>query len=235
MDDELLSDDIELEPDLPPGQEPEEGEPARRNIKRSAVAQGALIPTGWKPTYRNPVPVVRCHHIFKDTHPKAGERCAQWSLRGSRLCWVHAGRGNLKNVEEYRQSIIEAARLRLADAVPEAMDTLFDLMANSGADNVRLKAVEMVLDRNGLKGGQEIDVKLEVTDSLNPAQTLAERLSKLKDAADAVAAKQAQQAAAADALALEAGDPSLPPLEDDSDVIDVEVVSDTADPEPRTE
>jgi hypothetical protein len=173
---------VELEPDLPPGQEPEEGAPAKRFVKRSALEQDAIIPAGWKPTARKPIPVVRCRYIFKDNHPRGGERCGRWSLRGSELCWTHGGKGNLRNVEEYRRAIIDAARLQLTEAVPDALNTLITLAESSPADNVRLKAATEILDRTGLKSPDEVHVDVEVTHT-TPAATLAERLDKLKKAA----------------------------------------------------
>jgi hypothetical protein len=208
------TDSIELEPDLPPGQEPEEGAPVKRFIKRTAVQQGSSIPTGWKPTAKKPIPVVRCHYIFKDSHARAGERCEQWSLRGSNLCYMHGGRGNLKNIETYRQSIIEAARLRLTEAVPDALQTLFDLAANSTADNVKLKAATEVLDRAGVKTAEQVEIDLHVTEA-SPAAALAERLDKLKKAADFIADQERKRTAARE---LEAAP--------DTTVIDAEIVED---------
>lgn len=207
------SDHIELEPDLPPGQEPEEGAPTKRHIKRSAVQQGSNIPVGWKPTVHKPIPVVRCHYVFKDSHARAGERCEQWSLRGSNLCYAHSGRGNLKNIEIYRQTIIEAARIRLTEAVPDALQTLFDLAANSTADNVKLKAATEVLDRAGVKSADQLEIDLRVSDDLSPAAALAERLDKLKKAADYITEQERKRTAA---LELEAG----------PEVIEAEIVED---------
>ena len=221
MDEELSTDsgdDIELVPDLPPGQEPEEDALQSRRIKRTAVAQGSDIPLGWKPTVRNPIPVVRCRFIFKEPHPKAGGQCERWSLRGSFLCWKHSGSGNLKNVEEYRQSIIEAARLELTQSVPDALDTVLDLMQNSGADAVRLKAAESILDRGGLKTTQESNLNISVSDTTaDPLSTLSERLEKLKSAAAAVELLKQKAEEEKTRLALEAS-------RADDEVIDAEVV-----------
>lgn len=208
---------LELEPDLAPGMEPEDGGPKRRYIKKqSAEQQGSNIPLGWKPTVQAPVPVVRCHHIFKDDHPRGGERCGRWSLRGSRLCYRHSGNGNLKNVEEYRQAIIDAARLQLIESAPAAVDVMLDLMANSPADNVRLKAAESVLDRTGLKIAEEINVNVEVTE-MNPAVVLAERMQKLKTAAETIRRKDEE---AAEQRALEAA----AVVEPDGEIIEGEIV-----------
>ncbi len=203
---------IDIELDLPPGQVAEEGTIDRRRVN-TPERQGTNIPQGWKPSLDKPVPVVRCHHIFGDNHERAGERCGRWSLRGSLKCYRHSGNGNLKNVEEYRQAIIAAARLQMVESVPDAMDWLLDLGAHSNADNVRLKAATEILDRAGIRGGIEISADVQVTD-VTPAAALAERLGKLKAAADEVARREREEAAA-----------------ETPDTIDGVVVSDTADGE----
>ncbi len=211
---------IELEPDLPPGHEPPDGESSRRYVKKTgALQQGTNIPTGWRPTVAKPIPVVRCIHIFHDKHERAGERCGRWSMRGTQRCYTHGGKGNLKNVEEHRRAILDAARLQLLDSVPDAMEWLVDLGAHSNADNVRLKAATEILDRAGIRGGIEISADVQVTD-VTPAAALAERLGKLKAAADEVARREREEAAALTAAAAET-----------PDTIDGVVVSDTADGE----
>lgn len=186
---------IEIELDLPPGQVADEDVLDRRRINTPS-RQGATIPAGWKPTVHKPVPVMRCHHVWPDDHPRGGDRCNRWSLRGSQLCYIHSGRGNLKNVEEYRLAIVEAARLQLTEAVPDALATLFELAANSPADNVKLKAATEILDRAGLRTAAELNVQVEHIEA-QPAATLSERLQKLKSAADVIRAKEEEAEAAA--------------------------------------
>jgi hypothetical protein len=125
-------------------------------------------------------------------------------------------------VEEYRQAVIESARLKLIDGADQAVDVLFDLMANSGADNVRLKAATEVLDRNGLRTAEELNVNVEVTET-NPAAVLSERLSKLAAAQTAVRDLQRRREEEQEQLALEAADPPTAVLETDAPVIDGEV------------
>lgn len=227
MDEQLSTDKLEIELDLPPGQVPEEGVLSKRQINTPS-RQGSTVPMGWKPTLQKPVPVVRCNYVWPDTHVKGGNRCNRWSLRGSLLCYIHSGRGNLKNVEDYRQAILESARLQMTDAVPEAIEWLVDLAANSGADNVRLKAITELLDRTGIRSGSEVDVNVTVNEGVSPLTTLAERLAKLKEAADAVQAMQQKAREEHDRLALEAGDPAVavPDPTDDEDIVDAEVVAD---------
>lgn len=215
MEMEPSADSIELEPDLAPGMESEEDSAKTRVIKRTAADQERIIPAGWRPTLRNPIPVVRCNYIFHDKHARAGERCNKWSLRGSLLCFTHSGRGNLKHVEEYRQAVIESARLELLDNAPMAVDTLIDLMINSSADAVRLKAAESVLDRNGLKSTDQLDVNLNVT-AEDPAIALAQRLDKLRRAAEEVQRRESEQLLALSAASEETAD----------EIVDAEIVED---------
>jgi len=175
---------IELEPELPPGMEPEEGTAKTRRISKvgfSAYQQDSIIPLGWRPTNEKPIPVVRCSHIYPDRHERAGERCRKWSLRGTTKCYRHSGNGNLKNVDKYRQAVIEAARLDLLDMGPDALDTLKWLFQNATSEAVRLKAATEVLDRSGLKGGHEVDVSVNV--GTNPSEILKDRLAALRQTA----------------------------------------------------
>lgn len=210
--------------------EAEEDTLDRRQINTPS-RQGSNIPAGWKPTIRKPIPVVRCHYVWPDDAPRGGDRCNRWSLRGSQLCYIHSGRGNLKNVEEYRLAIVEAARLQLTEAIPDAMATLLDLAANSPADNVKLKAATEILDRAGIKTAQELNVTVEHSET-NPATTLAERIEKLKKAAELSAEMQRRNdAAVEETLALTAVPVSVIDSDDtaDSEVIEGEIVPDTAD------
>jgi hypothetical protein len=224
---ELPADTMEIELDLAPGMEAEEDTVDRRRIN-TPDRQNSTIPTGWKPTAAKPIPVVRCTHVWPDGHDRQGERCNKWSLRGSRRCYYHSGRGNLKNVEEYRLAVVESARLRITEAVPEALDWLFELGANSTADNVRLKAATEILDRAGIKSAEQIDVSVTHHEA-DPAVALAERLNKLKQAADEIRKRDEDRRAAADAVASAAASAGSAVLEleaGDGVVIDGEIVED---------
>jgi hypothetical protein len=156
---------IEAEPELDP----------RGN---SPADQGSPIPLGWKPTPAEPVPVVRCTQIKAD-----GDRCNNWSLRGYHKCFVHSGRGGLKNVTKYAEAVVESARLRLIDESDGAVTQLVTLMQPGTAEQIRLKAATEILDRAGIRGGFEIDTTIEVTD--NPADLIRKRLHELKEGAEA--------------------------------------------------
>lgn len=146
-------------------------------VARSAAEQGSNVPTGWKPTLSEPVPVVRCTQIKRD-----GERCKKWSLRGYHKCIKHAGPQALMpdgNVQKHREAVLEAARLRMLDDADECLDVLADLRQVGTAEAIRLKAATEILDRVGLRAGVDIDVHVDVTDS--PTDELRKRLTGLKE------------------------------------------------------
>lgn len=169
----------EHDPDEPVGYD-EDDEPvyAIKPEERSTAAlmpeqQGSTIPLGWKPTYEKPIPVVQCTKIKKDD-----KRCGRWSVRGLDRCIKHAG-WNLPVVKQKAQANVESARLKLVAAVPEAADWLIDLAEGASSEAVRLKAIESVMDRSGLRAGT--DVNVNVTDGrVNPADILADRLEQLR-------------------------------------------------------
>lgn len=142
------------------------------------------MPRGWKPSAAAPVTVIRCVYRWPDLypdgnpHPRAGERCGRWSLRGYTQCYKHSGNGNFENVDKYREAVVESARLRLVGNLDDATDVLEDLMHNSTSDAVRLKAVELVYDRTGLRGGFEVDV--QVDDKRDPSDVLRDRINTLR-------------------------------------------------------
>ncbi len=136
-----------------------------------------VIPAGWKKaTLGAPVPVVQCTYIFPDTHSRPGEQCRRWSLRGSLKCVKHGGQ--LPNVREHADAMVESARLRLIGATDKAVDWLLDLAENSTSDAVRLKATTEVMDRAGVRGGVEVDVN--VSADASPAELLREKLATLR-------------------------------------------------------
>lgn len=137
--------------------------------------QSLTIPSGWRPTAAEPLPVVRCTMIKRD-----GTRCKKWSLRGTTVCVKHGA--SLPDVREHAAALVEAARLRIIGNTDMAVDVLEDLMQPGTADAIRLKAADSILDRAGIRGGLQIDV--EVTDNTSPAEALLSRLSKLNASAD---------------------------------------------------
>lgn len=147
-------------------------------VNRSAAQQGSNVPVSWRPTPREPVPVVRCTTIKSN-----GERCKRWSLRGATVCYRHGG--SLPNVQEHAAAVVEGARLRLIGLTDLAIDQIEDLMENATQDAIRLKAAQDVLDRAGVKGAIEIDITTrqeesavdrvrarlaEISDRMHPAE-----------------------------------------------------------------
>jgi hypothetical protein len=171
------------------------------------------VPATWKrATLGAPVPVVRCTYIFPDSHARPGEQCRRWSLRGALKCYKHGG--NLENVRQHAEAVVEAARLRLIGNTDEAVDWLMDLGRNSTSDAVRLKAATEVLDRSGVRGGVEVDVQHTVNQ--DPAEVLRAKLEKLRERTieGEVLRREEEQAALEAATGDTVSDTATPPGEE---------------------
>jgi hypothetical protein len=114
----------------------------------------------------------RCRAVKDD-----GLRCMLWSsgrATDDGLCRVH-----LRSVKKRPGDDIERARQKLTQAAPYAVDMLEDMMLNATSEPVRLKASTEILDRAGIRGGQEFDVTAKVIDGRPAAQIISERLARL--------------------------------------------------------
>lgn len=114
----------------------------------------------------------RCRALKDD-----GLRCMLWSSgrpKDDGLCRVH-----LRSVKKRPGEDIERARQKLTQAAPYAVDMLEDLMTNATSEPVKLKASTEILDRAGIRGGQEFDLTAKVVDGRPAAQIIAERLARL--------------------------------------------------------
>ena len=123
----------------------------------------------------------RCRMMKSD-----GIRCMLWSSgrpQDDGLCRVH-----LKSQRKPGEDI-ERARRKLMQAAPYAVDVLEELMENAESEPVRLKATTEILDRAGIRGGQDITLDVEVSDSRPAAQVVAERLARLAEGARSIAAR----------------------------------------------
>jgi hypothetical protein len=123
----------------------------------------------------------RCRVIKSD-----GIRCMLWGSgrpQDDGLCRIH-----LKSQRKPGEDI-ERARRKLMQAAPYAVDVLEELMESAESEPVRLKATTEILDRAGIRGGQDISVDVEVNDNRPAAQVVAERLARLAEGAQAVAAR----------------------------------------------
>jgi len=135
-----------------------------------------VIEEGWEPSLEAPLPTMRCVAVINhDTM----ERCGRWSIRGLSECAAHAGYESFPSVGVYADAVVEAARLRLMGMADTALDALQELLGPDTRQNVRMRAVEVTLDRIGVVAPpkkSEIDITVRQE---NPAAVLAERLDKL--------------------------------------------------------
>lgn len=126
----------------------------------------------------------RCRMIKSD-----GIRCLLWGSgrpKDDGLCRVH-----LKTQRKPGEDI-ERARRKIMQAAPYAVDVLEELMETAESEPVRLKASTEILDRAGIRGGQDITVDVEVTDSRPAAQVVAERLARLAEGAISLQQRMAE-------------------------------------------
>lgn len=109
-----------------------------------------------------------------------GTRCWGWATGASEslgMCRVHSNRVNKKT--QSGLSIMQAARNRLISATAGAVDILEDLANNAESETVRLGAVNSMLDRAGIRGGIEVEQKVDVTIN-ESAKLVQDRLDKLR-------------------------------------------------------
>ena len=114
---------------------------------------------------------VRCEMVRTD-----GTRCWNWSglEEGVARCYLH-----LRHKSQADERLIQAAKLRLIQAAPAAVDRLEELMESANGEAVRLRATTEILDRAGVRAGvdvhQEVDVK--VTAASDEVRQRLERLA----------------------------------------------------------
>lgn len=117
----------------------------------------------------------RCRYIKAD-----GIRCLLWHAGRSRddsLCRTHLGA-----VKNQTGGAVEKARERIQQAAPAAVDVLEELMESATSEPVRLGAAKEILDRAGVRGGTDVDVKMSI--EMKPAsETIRERLEVLREGA----------------------------------------------------
>jgi hypothetical protein len=124
----------------------------------------------------------RCR-IIKQTD---GIRCMLWGSgrrKDDGVCRIHLRTGRTAGES------VERARRKLVQAAPYAVDVLEELMDAAESEPVRLKASTEILDRAGIRGGQDINIEMEVTDARPAAQIVMERLQRLAEGAAAVQAR----------------------------------------------
>lgn len=116
-------------------------------------------------------PPTRCRAIKSD-----GVRCLKWCtgrVTDDGLCTVHLGSKN-NNLT----GAVARARQRAYQAAPTAVAILENMMESAESEQVKLKAATEILDRAGIRGGIEIEAKVEVSE--RPADDIIrERLARL--------------------------------------------------------
>lgn len=118
-------------------------------------------------------PPSRCRYIKSD-----GLRCQLWTanrVTDDGLCRTHLGTrfNNLTGA-------VQRARERAYQAAPTAIQLLEHLMESAESEPIKLKAATEILDRAGVRGGIEIDARVDMT-VIPAAQLLEERLAKLRE------------------------------------------------------
>lgn len=158
----------------------------------------------------------RCRVIKDD-----GIRCMLWHSgrpKDDGLCRIHL------KVQRKPGEDVERARRKLMQAAPFAVDVLEELMEYAESEPVRLKASTEILDRAGIRGGQDITIDMEVTETRPAAQIVAERLNRLAEGATALQNRM---------NALEAQQPEEivveEELESSDDIQEAEIVEDIPD------
>jgi hypothetical protein len=146
-------------------------------------------------------------------HTLAGNRCWNWhngmaSMAG--LCKMHVGSHH--NDPELEANYLAKARNRLISASILAVDVLEDMAANATSEPARVAASNSILDRAGIRGGVEVEQKVEI--QVVPAsKVVSERLAKLAEGA-----REREK--------LEAARYALESKDAEEEVVDAEVVED---------
>lgn len=160
-------------------EKPKPGEPGYNPFDDENSPFAGLSPT-WKPTKDRPVPTLRCQRIKPD-----GNQCGSRGIRGMGLetgvafCRMHGG--SLPSVKKYSESVVEAAKMRLLEYTPDAVEAIAHLLRkHDTADNVRLAAAKEVLDRAGVRAG--VDVSVEVTQNELPSEKIMKKLASMRKA-----------------------------------------------------
>lgn len=113
----------------------------------------------------------RCRYIKSD-----GIRCMLWCTgrkTDDGLCRTHLGT-KTNNIT----GAVQKARTRAYQAAPAAIQILEQMMESAESEQVKLKAATEILDRAGIRGGVEIDAKVEISE--RPADDIIrERLARL--------------------------------------------------------
>ncbi len=136
-----------------------------------------LIGDWFGPMPSRPLHATRCAAVVKST----GKRCRRWSVIGFERCPNHSGYGKLANLAEYRERVLERARLDLLKSAPYAIERLVEIARDREINPaVSMKASTEILDRIGVKSGTDLNVTVK-TDGPSAADTIRARLERLAE------------------------------------------------------
>jgi hypothetical protein len=140
-----------------------------------------LLGDWWSPRPGRPLHATRCTATAKAT----GQRCRSWAVIGFEKCVKHSGYEKFANLPQYRERVLERARLDLLRMGPYAVEAFGELVRDRDINPaVRLKAGSEILDRIGVKGGTDVNVTV-VSEGASPAEIIRGRLDRLAAAAAA--------------------------------------------------
>lgn len=183
--------------------------PDPETVEGDPDAADYLIGDWYSPTPRRPLHATRCVAINKSN----GQRCRRWAVIGFERCNDHSGYGKLANLAEYRERVIERARLDLLRAAPYAVERLVELSRDRDINPaVSLKASSEILDRTGVKGGSELEIKLTGDGEMSPTELIRARLDRLRASSSSASSSSAPE--------LEG------PAAGESEIVDAEVLDD---------
>lgn len=109
-----------------------------------------------------------------------GHRCQNWTgglVEQDGLCKMHIST-KANREDNFGTNMLTKARNRLVSASLGAVDGLEELAQTATSEPVRLGAMKEILDRAGIRGGMEIDQKVEVTVT-NADEVIRKRLSEI--------------------------------------------------------
>jgi hypothetical protein len=191
--------------------------PVSRNANNPVASISEMVPAvnaDEMPDSFRPVKV-RCLYQHQDTDTKT---CGRPTVAGSLLCAHHGGAAVAYTHEELKE-VYNGARQRLIAATLMAVDATIDLAQNAVNETVRLKAAEVILDRTGFVPGVEVHLpgaSQNGTIDKTPAQIVLDRLHQLGIETPSATPN---------------GHNTDGTPDDESDVVDAEVVADSSQPE----
>lgn len=132
------------------------------------------VPVIRPPVVLDPRLDTECAYLLAPT----GENCRFTALTDSTFCARHHVMSSTKqtsDLERFREQMIRNAKHDLLRMTPKAAATIAELIESEDVPaNVRLKAATEVLDRVGVRGGTEIDIRADITS--DPVADIRKRL-----------------------------------------------------------